>query len=136
MVPISDHTTLLEELSQDDSIPKFATHLIYLTKSPIINKVEEKIIKSIFSQKPKRADVYWFLNLQRTNEPYTLSYSVAEILDDKIIKVNINVGFRVLPKTELYFKKIVKDLVKEKQLNLIFVPMAPQNIITNLILNS
>ncbi len=118
LVPLSDHIPLLEELTEDDSIPKFATHLIYLTKSPYTNKVEEKIMKSIFSQKPKRADVYWFLNLKRTNEPYTLSYTVNELLDDKIIKVNINVGFRVLPKTELYFKKIVKDLVKEKQLNL------------------
>lgn len=118
MVAIDEHLPLLKELTEDDSIPKFATHLIYLTKSSNNHKVEEKIIKSIFSQKPKRADVYWFLNLRRTNEPYTLSYSVHELSDDKIIKVNINVGFRVLPKTELYFKKIVKDLVKAKELNL------------------
>jgi KUP system potassium uptake protein len=34
-----------------------------------------------------------------------------------VIKVNINVGFRVQPKTELYFKYIVKELIN-KELNL------------------
>ena len=108
----------LAELSEDDSIPKFATHLIYLSKADRRHQVEEKIIKSIFSKNPKRADVYWFLHLNRTNEPYTLSYNISELIDDKVIKVNINVGFRIQPKTELYFKKIVQELVTNKELNL------------------
>lgn len=115
---LGKHSQQLKDLSEDDAIPKFATHLIYLTKANHRHEIEEKIIKSIFSKKPKRADVYWFLHLNRTNEPYTLSYDVNELLDDKIIKVNINVGFRIQPKTELYFKKIVKELVANKELNL------------------
>ena len=62
--------------------------------------------------------MYWFLHLNRTNEPYTLTYDVSELIDDKVIKVNINVGFRIQPKTELYFKKIVQELVANKELNL------------------
>lgn len=108
----------LQELSVDDEIPKFATHLIYLTKANHRHEIEEKIINSIFAKKPKRADVYWFLHLNRSNEPYTLSYDVVELVDDKVIKVNINVGFRIQPKTELYFKRIVKELVENKELNL------------------
>ncbi|HMS29739.1 MAG TPA: KUP/HAK/KT family potassium transporter [Saprospiraceae bacterium] len=115
---LGKHINQLKELSEDDTIPKFATHLIYLTKADKRHEIEEKIIKSIFSKKPKRADVYWFLHLNRTNEPYTLSYDVTELLDDKVIKVNINVGFRIQPKTELYFKKIVIELVENKELNL------------------
>lgn len=115
---LGKHINQLKELSEDDDIPKFATHLIYLTKADQRHEIEEKIIKSIFAKKPKRADVYWFLHLNRTNEPYTLSYDVTELLDDKVIKVNINVGFRIQPKTELYFKRIVKELVENKELNL------------------
>lgn len=115
---LGKYSNQLAELSEDDSIPKFATHLIYLTKADRRHQVEEKIIKSIFSKKPKRADVYWFLHLNRTNEPYTLNYNVSELIDDKVIKVNINVGFRIQPKTELYFKKIVQELVSNKELNL------------------
>jgi len=115
---LKEQTTLLNELSEDDSIPKYATHLIYLSKADKTYEIEEKIIKSIFSKKPKRADVYWFLHINRTNEPFTLNYEVEELLDDKVIKVVLNVGFRIQPKVELYFKKIVQELVDRKELNL------------------
>ena len=108
----------LIELSEDDAIPKFSTHLIYLSKANSRNQIEEKIINSILSKKPKRADVYWFVHINRTEEPYTMSYDVTELVDDKIIKVNINIGFRIQPKTELYFKKIVQELVANKELKL------------------
>jgi KUP system potassium uptake protein len=108
----------LIELSQDEAIPKFSTHLIYLSKANTRNQIEEKIINSILSKKPKRADVYWFVHINRTEEPYTMSYDISELVDDKIIKVNINIGFRIQPKTELYFKKIVQELVTNKELSL------------------
>ena len=117
-VQLGKYVKLLNQLSEDEALPKFATHLVYLTKANKRDEIEEKIVKSIFSKKPKRADVYWFLHLNRTNEPYTLSYDVSELSDDKVIKVNIHIGFRIQPKTELYFKKIVKELVEKKELNL------------------
>ena len=117
-VDIGKYTPQLVELSNDDQIPKFSTHLIYLSKANSRSQIEEKIIKSIFAKKPKRADVYWFVHLNRTSEPYTMSYDVSELIDDKVIKVNINVGFRIQPKTELYFKRIVQELVINKELNL------------------
>jgi KUP system potassium uptake protein len=117
-VELGKYSNQLTELSEDDVIPKFATHLIYLSKADRRHEIEEKIIKSIFAKKPKRADVYWFLHINRTEDPFTLSYDVSELVDDKVIKVNINVGFRIQPKTELYFKTIVKELVANKELNL------------------
>jgi KUP system potassium uptake protein len=117
-VELGKYTTMIKELSEDDGIPKFSTHLIYLTKANHREQIEEKIIKSIFSKKPKRADVYWFLHINRTDEPYTLSYEVTELLDDKVIKVSINVGFRIQPRSELFFKRIVQELVANKELNL------------------
>jgi KUP system potassium uptake protein len=117
-VDLGKYTTQLIELSNDDAIQKFSTHLIYLTKANTRNYVEEKIIRSIFSKKPKRADVYWFVHLNRTEEPYTSNYDVSELVDDKVIKISINLGFRLQPKTELYFKKIVHELVANKELNL------------------
>ncbi len=117
-VDLNTYLPKLAELSIDDDIPKFSTHLIYLTKADLGHNIEEKVVKSIFSKKPKRADVYWFLHLNRTDSPYTLDYDVKELLDDKVIRVDINLGFRVQPRTELFFKKIVQDLVKNRELNL------------------
>lgn len=117
-VEIGKYVPQLIELSQDDGIPKFSTHLIYLSKANTRNQIEEKIIKSIFAKKPKRADVYWFVHINRTEDPFTMNYDVSELVDDKVMKVNINLGFRIQPKTEIYFKKIVQDLVANMELNL------------------
>ncbi len=117
-VDIKSYEPMMIELSEDDGIPKFSTHLVYLTKANNSNQVEEKIIKSIFSKKPKRADVYWLFHINRTDTPYALSYDVRELVDDKIIRIDLNIGFRVQPRVELCFKKIVSELVKNKELNL------------------
>lgn len=117
-VDLGKYSQLFIELSNDKEVTQVSTHLIYLTKSRVRHEIDEKIIQSIFSKKPKRADVYWFLHINHTEDPYTLSYDVSELIDDKVIKVTINLGFRMVPKTELFFKKIVQDLVKRKELNL------------------
>ncbi|MCW5907630.1 MAG: KUP/HAK/KT family potassium transporter [Chitinophagales bacterium] len=117
-VDLGRYASDITALSNDLEIPKTSTHLIYLTKANHRHEIEEKIIKSIFAKKPKRADVYWFLHIHRTTAPYTLSYDVSELVDDKVIKVTINIGFRIQPRTELYFKKIVQELINNKGLNL------------------
>jgi KUP system potassium uptake protein len=117
-VDLGKYANQLKKLSEDTGIPKYSTQLIYLTKANRRNHIEEKIVRSIFYKKPKRADVYWFLHINRTEEPYTLSYNVSELVEDKVIKVNINVGFRIQPRTELYFKKILRELISNKELNL------------------
>lgn len=113
---LGKYAPLLKELSNDDSVPKLCTHLVYLTKANNKHEIEEKIIKSIFDKKPKRADVYWFIHIDRTDHPYTHTYDVQELVDDKIIKVNIHLGFRNIPKTEIYFKKIIQDLIQQNEL--------------------
>jgi KUP system potassium uptake protein len=117
-VDLGDYSEKIVELSEDKEIAKFSTHLIYLTKAERKDFIEARIIQSIFDKKPKRADVYWFFHINRTNQPYTLDYEVFELVDDKIIKIVLNIGFRVQPKTELYFQKIIDDLIANKELNL------------------
>jgi KUP system potassium uptake protein len=115
---LTEHTARLDELSNDLTIPKYSTHLIYLSKADRNYEIEEKILNSIFSKSPKRADVYWFFHINRTNSPFDLNYEVIELLDDKVIKIVLNIGFRIQPKVELYFKRIVQNLVDNKELNL------------------
>lgn len=117
-VDLGRYIPQIKELSGDESIPQFSTHLVYLTKANTRHQIEEKIIRSILSKRPKRADVYWFVHIHRTEEPYTLTYDVSELIDDRMIKVTINVGFRVQLRTELYFKIIVQELIVNKELNL------------------
>jgi len=117
-VEIAKYIPMLKDLSEDMAIPKFSTHLIYLSKANNKAQIEEKIMKSIFAKKPKRADVYWFLHINRTEAPFTMTYDVVELIPDRVIKVNLNIGFRIQPKTELYFKNIIKELITNQELNL------------------
>ncbi len=91
----------LEELSNDRSIPKFATHLVYLTSADNHNEIEHKIIYSILNRKPKRADIYWFIHVDTLDNPYTMEYKVEHVIPNDIIRIEFRLGFRVLPRINL-----------------------------------
>ncbi|HCN85082.1 MAG TPA: potassium transporter Kup [Sphingobacteriaceae bacterium] len=117
-VNLKEQIPLIRDLSADMSIPKFASNLIYLTKANYRHEVEDKVVFSIFSRQPKRADIYWFIHLDRTDEPYTLEYSVDELEDDKIIRVEFRLGFRVQARVSVLFRKVVEEMVANKELNI------------------
>jgi len=108
----------LQQLSQDTSIPKYVTHLVYMTSSDKERFVEEKIIHSIFGNKPKRADIYWFLHVNITDEPYTMEYKADIIASDDVIWIHLNLGFRVELRVDYFFKQVLGDLIKNKEVNL------------------
>ena len=89
---------MLETLSKDTTVPKYSTHLIYFTRSPNSKMIEERIMNSIFDNIEKKAQLYWFIHIERTDDPFTIEYGVEEITDDKIIRVDFRLGFRVQPK--------------------------------------
>lgn len=116
-VQLEEYIPKLEELSNDTTVPKFATHLVYLTSANIAKEIEHKIIYSILSGKPKRADIYWFVHVDTMDEPYTCDYSVVHIIPNDIIRVEFRLGFRMAPRLNLMFKKVVEDLVANREVN-------------------
>ncbi|PWT78437.1 MAG: potassium transporter Kup [Bacteroidetes bacterium] len=118
-VNLLEYLPLLEALSKDERTPKFSTHLIYLTKANRPNHIEQKIIYSIFSHNPKRADVYWFVHIERTDEPYTMEYGVEELVPDKVIRVEFRLGFRVQPRIGLMFRTVVDELIRNCELDIV-----------------
>jgi KUP system potassium uptake protein len=117
-VNLKEQIPLLKDLSDDATVSKFATHLIYLTKANHPHHVEQKIIYSIFSRQPKRADIYWFIHIERTDNPYTMEYSVEELEDDKVIRVEFRLGFRVQARINVLFRKVVEEMVANKEINI------------------
>jgi KUP system potassium uptake protein len=116
-VRLEEYIPKLEELSNDITVPKYATHLVYLTSANNPKEIEHKIIYSILSGKPKRADIYWFVHVDTVDDPYTSEYSVEHIIPNDIIRVEFRLGFRVAPKINLMFKKVVEDLVANREVN-------------------
>ncbi|MEO6720479.1 MAG: KUP/HAK/KT family potassium transporter [Ferruginibacter sp.] len=117
-VRMENYISKLGELSNDVTIPKYATHLVYLTSADNPKEIEHKIIYSILNQKPKKADIYWFIHVDTLNDPYTSEYSVTHIIPNDIIRVEFRLGFRVAPRLNLMFRKVVEDLVMNKEVNI------------------
>ena len=111
-VKVKDYLNLLRDLSHDFSIPKYATHLVYLTSANLKDEIEAKVIYSILQKQPKRADMYWFAHVDVMDEPYTMEYKVTELIRGNIIRIDFRLGFRVEPRINLMFRKLVSDMVK------------------------
>ncbi len=116
-VRMEEYISKLEELSNDTSVPKYATHLVYMTSANNPKEIEHKIIYSILSGKPKRADIYWFVHVDTLDEPYTNEFIVEHIIPNDIIRVEFRLGFRVAPRVNLMFRNVVEELVANKEVN-------------------
>jgi KUP system potassium uptake protein len=117
-VKLADYLPVLEDLSRDLSVPKYATHLVYLTSANNREEIESKIIYSIMQKQPKRADIYWFVHVDVVDEPYRMEYKVCEFIHDDVIRIDFKLGFRVAPRINLMFRKVVEDLVKNKEVDI------------------
>ncbi len=118
-VRMEHYVPKIQELSNDKSVPKYATHLVYLTSANNPKEIEHKIIYSILNKKPKRADIYWFVHVDTMDDPYTCEYKVEHIIPNDIIRVDFRLGFRMEPRINLMFRKVVEDLVANKEVNII-----------------
>lgn len=116
---LADYIDLFKDLKEDKGVPKTATNLVYLIKANNLDQVESKVIYSIFKKQPKRAETYWFLHVDRVNEPDKFEYEVHHLIPDVLIRIDFHLGFKVEPKINLYFKEVLEDLVKEREIKLI-----------------
>jgi KUP system potassium uptake protein len=117
-VRMEHYIPMIQELSNDKSITKYSTHLIYMTSANNPKEIEHKIIYSIMNKKPKRADIYWFVHVDVLDDPYTCEYNVEHIIPNDIIRVEFRLGFRVEQKINLMFRKVVEELVNNKEVNI------------------
>ena len=117
-VKIEPYMDALRELSNDDTVPKYSTHLVFMTSAERASEIESKIIYSIFQKRPKRADIYWFVHVDTTDEPYTMEYKVVELAPDDAFRITFRLGFRVEQRINLYFRKVVEDLVRNKEVDI------------------
>lgn len=116
-VRLEHYLQKIQELSNDKSLPKYATHLVYLSSADNPKEIEHKIIYSILNRKPKRADIYWFVHVDTLDDPYTMEYKVSHIIPNEIIRVDFRLGFRVQPRINLLFRKVVEDLLAGREVN-------------------
>ena len=116
---LDDYLPILKELSADQSVPKYASQLVYLTGSNFTSEIEAKIMYSIFQKQPKRADVYWFVHVDVEDEPYKTEYKVVHLVPGNVIRIEFKLGFRIEQKINVLFRKVVEDLVKNNEVDIV-----------------
>jgi len=116
--PISDFTDLFKDIQKDNTLPRYASNLVYITRAEQSTDVERKVIYSIFNKQPKRADRYWFLHINITDEPYTKEYKVKQIIPDVLYRIDFNIGFKVNPRINRFFNHVISDLVKNGEIDI------------------
>jgi KUP system potassium uptake protein len=115
---LNRYLDLFRDLSKDTSVPKTATNLVYIIKANRLDQVESKVIYSIFRKQPKRANTYWFLHVDRLDEPDRFEYQITQIIPGILIRIDFHLGFKVEPKINLYFREVLEDMVQSGQINL------------------
>ncbi|MCB0697321.1 MAG: KUP/HAK/KT family potassium transporter [Chitinophagaceae bacterium] len=118
-VRLDQYVPDLQDLSNDKTVLKYSTHLVYLTSANNPYEIEHKVMYSILQRKPKRADIYWFVHVDVLDDPYTMEYVVQTIVPNEIIRVEFRLGFRVDHKIHLMFRKVVEEMVANKEINVI-----------------
>lgn len=117
-VEIEDYFEIISELSNDISVPKFSSQLVYLTSANFKTEIESKIIYSIIQKEPKRADVYWLVHVDVVDEPHRMDYKVEFLIPGKLIRIDFKLGFRVEQRVNLLYRKVIEDLVRNGEVDI------------------
>jgi KUP system potassium uptake protein len=115
---VDNYVEVIKELNKDQSVQKYATNLVFLTKANKVTDVESKIIYSILSKHPKRADVYWLLHVDILDEPHVLEYKVTHLIPGIFIKVDFKIGFKVQPRVNLFFRQVLEEMSRNNEIDL------------------
>ena len=118
-VDLKHYVPMIQDLQADVSIPKDATHLVYMAMANSRRYIDSNIIYSIFKKRPKRADVYWFIHVDTVDSPYTSKYSVDTIIPKKCFFIRIKLGFKADHRVNLLFNKILRDMAETSEVDLL-----------------
>ena len=116
-VKLEPYVPAMIELSRDTSVPKYATHLVYLTSADDPKDIEAAVMNSVLNNHPKRADIYWIVHVDVVNEPYRMEYKVNILAPEDLIRIDFRLGFRIPPRIGLMFQRIVHDLLESKEVD-------------------
>lgn len=119
LVNITDYQEILTDLSQDHTMPKYVTNLVYLTNAYNPSKVEYKAMFSIINRRPKRADNYWFVHVNVVDEPYKLEYKVVKYgANQNILRIDFYLGFRNEQRINVLMKQVVTELMLQGEIDI------------------
>ena len=116
--PLDEYYQIISDIKADESIPKYASNLVYVNHAGKEGAVDDKLLYSIINKQPKRADHYWLINLEFADTPDTLEYSCETLVPDTLYSITMRIGFRIEPRVSLYLRQVIEDLVASRKVDL------------------
>ena len=116
--PLDEYYQIISDIKADESIPKYASNLVYVNHADKEGAVDDKLLYSIINKQPKRADHYWLINLEFADTPDTLEYSCETLVPDTLYSITMRIGFRIEPRVSLYLRQVIEDLVASRKVDL------------------
>ena len=116
--PLDDYYQIISDIKADMSIPKYASNLVYINHASKEGTVDDKLVYSIINKQPKRADHYWFINMDFVDTPDTLEYDCEVLIPNTLYNITMHIGFRIEPRVSLYLRQVMEDLVASKKVDL------------------
>ena len=116
--PLNEYYQIISDIKADESIPKYASNLVYVNHAGKEGAVDDKLLYSIINKQPKRADHYWLINMDFVDTPDTLEYRCETLVPDTLYSITMHIGFRIEPRVSLYLRQVVEDLVDDKKVDL------------------
>ena len=132
---VRESFSIISNIKNDESIPKYATNIVYLTKLGGKYDIEQKILYSIINKHPMRADHYFLLHIDYQDSPSTLEYDVTTLVPDTLYRINLRLGFRIHPLVNRYFRQIIEDMVAKDGFSLAssYPSLAKHNVMGNFV---
>ena len=132
---VRESFSIISDIKNDESIPKYATNIVYLTKLGGKYDIEQKILYSIINKHPMRADHYFLLHIDYQDSPSTLEYDVTTLVPDTLYRINLRLGFRIHPLVNRYFRQIIEDMVAQDGFSLgsSYPSLAKHNVMGNFV---
>jgi KUP system potassium uptake protein len=132
-LPLEQYLAVIKDLRNDNSIPKIATNLVYLTKANRSTDIESKIILSILNKQPKRADHYWFIHVDIMDDPREMDYKITHVIPGILTRVDFYLGFKVEPRINAMFKQITNEMARNGEIDMFsgYPSLRKHNILTD-----
>ena len=115
-LPVRDYLDQIKSIMEDPEIPVASNNLVFISKNDDFEVIDRDILYSILDRDPKKADAYWFISVNTTNQPFDRSYEVETYGTDYFFRVKLDLGYKVSQSINLYLRQIVQDLLKSGEL--------------------
>ena len=115
-VELKNYIPNIEALQENEDIPIYTANVVLLTKNNQRGQVERKLMHALLNRRPKKANVYWFVNVEETNDPFGMNYTIDTIAEQKIFKINLKLGFRIERRVSYFVRQIIEKMLSDGEL--------------------